>query len=223
MAAIAPRVPWITIIVLGPSSPEVVIDSTPVPPASLGAKRAINPGSHKITAAAEGFQPNEKVVTMAEGQSLTVHLDLDPVPVDNSAMARKAAAPSVQSETGSSSDLQRTLGYVALGIGGAGIVFGGVTSALALSKFSKLSDNCNGSSCEAPMASDLDAYHLYGAMATAGLIAGGVVEKGPKGTSRRTVAIGPALVEIMNRHRARQEIEQARRALAASDRMPTEL
>ncbi|HEX9294459.1 MAG TPA: hypothetical protein VF881_01450, partial [Polyangiaceae bacterium] len=31
VTAIAPRIPWVTITVFGPTSPEVVIDSTPVP------------------------------------------------------------------------------------------------------------------------------------------------------------------------------------------------
>jgi len=60
---------------------------------------------------------------------------------------------------------------------------------------------------------DLDrgAIHVHWQRCCApGVIADGVVEQGPKGTSRRTVAIGPALVAIINQHRARQEAEKAR-------------
>ncbi|MFD0746698.1 tyrosine recombinase XerC [Phytohabitans flavus] len=54
------------------------------------------------------------------------------------------------------------------------------------------------------------AIHVHWQRSSAsGVIAGGVVEKEPKGSSRRTIAIGPALVEILNLHRARQESEKA--------------
>lgn len=54
------------------------------------------------------------------------------------------------------------------------------------------------------------AIHVHWQRSTApGVIAGGVIEKEPKGSSRRTIAIGPALTQILNLHRARQEGEKA--------------
>jgi integrase len=37
----------------------------------------------------------------------------------------------------------------------------------------------------------------------------GVVEKETKGTSARNIAVGPAVLEVLRRHRARQEEEAA--------------
>src|SRR5690349_3089314 len=80
VGAISPRIPWVTISVLGPSNPEVVVDSTPVPQASLGVKRAINPGTHKIKVSAEGYHPAEKVISLTEGQTQTVNIELEQAP-----------------------------------------------------------------------------------------------------------------------------------------------
>jgi integrase len=63
------------------------------------------------------------------------------------------------------------------------------------------------------------AIHVHWQRSSAsGVIAGGVVEKEPKGSSRRTIAIGPALVEIMNLHRVRQEGEKAHAGWHYQDR-----
>src|SRR6266403_1575321 len=54
----------VTISVLGPTNPEVIIDSTPIPTASLGVKRPVNPGSHTIRVSAEGYVPSEKSIKL---------------------------------------------------------------------------------------------------------------------------------------------------------------
>ena len=59
---------------------------------------------------------------------------------------------------------------------------------------------------------DLDAgvIHVHWQRAVAsGEVAGGVIEKEPKGKSRRSIAIGPALVALLETHRQRQQAEAA--------------
>ncbi len=174
VTAIAPRIPWVTITVFGPTSPEVVIDSTPVPPASLGAKRAINPGPHKIMAAAEGFQPTQKEVVLSEGQALTINLELEQLPAEPLPLARKS--PNQASDQGSSepTDTRKILGFSALGLGGAGLIVGGVSGLLALGKHAKLKDACPNAGCDPREQATLDSFHTFGAISTGGFIVGGV-------------------------------------------------
>src|SRR5262249_8762546 len=57
LAALEPRVPWVVLRIEGPSDPKVVLDGAPVSNATLGVKRAIDPGNHKLEASGEGFAP----------------------------------------------------------------------------------------------------------------------------------------------------------------------
>jgi hypothetical protein len=170
--AITPRLPWVTITVLGPTNPEVVIDSTPVPSAALGVKRPVNPGSHTVKASAEGFLPAEKTITFAEGQSASVSLELEQAPAD---AAPVAVAPAAEASPPSSGKGKKTAGFVALGIGGAGLVVGGVTGVLAMSKHNKLAKECPDGFCDPEThGAELDSYHLIGTISTVGFIVGGV-------------------------------------------------
>jgi hypothetical protein len=174
VGAISPRIPWVTISVLGPSNPEVVIDSTPVPHASLGVKRAINPGTHKIKVSAEGYLPQEKVITLSEGQALTVNLELEQAPEAAPPPPVKVATTTADTGTESSSnEWRKTVAYVSLGIGGASLIVGGVAGALALSKHSQLSDACAGG-CPPSEQAALDSYHRLGTIADVGFIVGGI-------------------------------------------------
>jgi hypothetical protein len=170
--AINPRLPWVTITVLGPTNPEVVIDSTPVPNASLGVKRPVNPGSHTIKASAEGFNPSEKTMTFAEGQSANVSLELEQAPSDAAAPVAAPQAPEAPPPSGSG---RKTVAFVALGIGGAGLVVGGVTGVIAMSKHTQLKQACDNGVCDPEtQGAALDSYHLVGNISTAAFIVGGV-------------------------------------------------
>lgn len=64
---------------------------------------------------------------------------------------------------------------------------------------------------------DLDSgvVHVHWQRAVAnGMVDGGVVEKEPKGKSRRSIAIGPALVELLRAHRDRQRAEESAAGVA---------
>ena len=51
--------------------------------------------------------------------------------------------------------------------------------------------------------------HVHWQCAVAsGQVAGGVVEKEPKGKCRRSIAVGPALVDLLREHRERQQAEE---------------
>jgi hypothetical protein len=176
--SVTPRIPWVTITVLGPSSPEVVIDTSPVPAASLGVKRPVNPGVHKVRVSAEGYIPAEKTLNLAEGQTVQVPFELEQVaaPV---ATFPNAPVTNVESPTRGSGSPQATIGFVALGLGGAGIVAGAVTGLFAISKFNKLKDLCGDDhSCPADdnrAVGTLSNYHTFSTVSAVSFTAGGVV------------------------------------------------
>jgi hypothetical protein len=168
---ITARLPWVTITVLGPTNPEVVIDSTPVPSAALGVKRPVNPGSHTVRASAEGFQPAEKTMNFAEGQSVSVNLELEQAPADAAPAAAATPAPETPPPSGGG---RKTAGFVALGIGGAGLIAGAITGGLAISKHNQLAGQCPGSVCDNTLGSSVNSYHTLGTISTVGFIVGGV-------------------------------------------------
>ena len=170
--AITARLPWVTITVLGPTNPEVVIDSTPVPSASLGVKRPVNPGSHTVKASAEGFLPSEKTMVFTEGQSVAVSLELEQAPAD---AAPVAAAPKQEAPDSSGGGGRKTAAFVALGVGGAGLVVGGIFGVLAMGKHAKLVDACPDKVCDPETTgATLNNYHTLGTVSTVGFIVGGV-------------------------------------------------
>jgi len=170
--ALMPRIPSVTIVVKGAESPAVTIDGASVPSAALGARRPVDPGERVIVASAQGFKPAEAKVTLAEGAHETVTLELVAAAQSPKDTPPIGAPPSAdQADAGSG---RRTLGYIALGVGGAGLVLGGVTGALALGKHGDLEEACPGGKCPAREQENLDSYHTMGTLSTVGFIAGGV-------------------------------------------------
>jgi PEGA domain len=178
VGAISPRIPWVTITVLGPSSPDVVIDSTPVPAASLGVKRAINPGTHKVRVSAEGYLPQEKSIVLTEGQSLNVNIELEQAPESAPPPDKKASPAAVAVDTGAGSgggEWRRTVAYVAFGVGGASLIVGGVAGGLAIAKHSQIADQCpDPGACSSSLRSSIDNYRRLGTIADVGFIVGGI-------------------------------------------------
>jgi hypothetical protein len=167
---------WVTIQVTGPSAPEVTIDGVALAPAALGVKRAIDPGQHVVRATGDGYGAAEKQLTIAEGGAEKLTFALEPGAAPTAPVATATAptpAPDAPT-TAPRSSMQRTLGFVALGVGGAGLALGAVTGILAIGKHGSLSDACKDGVCPPSSQGDLDGYHTVGTLSTIGFIAGGV-------------------------------------------------
>jgi len=123
----------------------VAVAGKNVPAALIGAERPTDPGTHQVTATAEGYKPASATVTLAEGghQDITLLLEKDPnavaalpPPTTPSPPATVTAVTPPPEAAGKSN----TPAYVALGIGAAGLVVGSITGALAFSKASDCPD-----------------------------------------------------------------------------------
>src|SRR6478735_4923183 len=147
-----------------PAEASVVIAGKSVPAALLGAERPTDPGTHQITATSEGYRPASATVTLAEGAHQEVSLQLDKLPNAVSALPASTVAPSTPPEP--TNQKSKAPVFVAFGVAGAGLIVGGVTGALALSKAS----DCPNKVCESQ--SDLDSAKTMATISTIGFSVG---------------------------------------------------
>jgi hypothetical protein len=186
----------VTVTVTGPSSPTVTIDGAPMNAAALGAERQVNPGTHAVHAEAAGYLPGDTNFTVAEGQSTTASLQLQPAPAAPAGAAPAGGATPatggttdasnpVPADTGGagSGSTRRALGLVGMGVGAAGLVTGVITGVIAMSDHSSLTSNvCAKGPCGqsdlSSYQSSVSSYHTMGTISTIGFIAGGVLAAG---------------------------------------------
>jgi hypothetical protein len=132
MAAVEPRIAWLIITVTGASAATVQLDEAVLSPAALGVRRATNPGTHQIRASGEGGSAKKTSVTLAEGKTETIALDLTPLEA-----APAVAPPSPPPVIGAPAAPpgSRTPAYVLFGAGGASAIVGAVFTGMAASSY----------------------------------------------------------------------------------------
>ncbi len=149
LAAVEPRLAWLTVTVSGAQAPEVQIDSKVLRQAALGVRLATDPGSHTVTVRADRFLPVREAITLREGQTAQLDLILQPDPAAPPLATNSKQAPEVilvkAPEAPKAKD--NTLATILLTAGGVGIVTGAVTGFLALGVRSDLKDSCGGGVC----------------------------------------------------------------------------
>jgi hypothetical protein len=175
-----PRIGKLTIVVDAPAGAEyqVSIGQYVLPQAMVGVERPTDPGEHTVTVSGEGFQAVSQQVVLADGGQETVTLKLVPDPA--------AAAPVVEPQPGAAptpgsgqdlaadrpSDESPTLAYVALGVGGAGLILGTVFGLAATSKKSDVEAQCEGSRCPPSAQDDIDSMNASATYSTIGFTVG---------------------------------------------------
>jgi hypothetical protein len=183
LAEIKPRLAWLTVRVRGPSKPKVEVDDKDVPLAALGVRRATDPGAHTIKARASGYGAKELSVTLAEGESkeLDVQLELENDAGSRAELEEELPEEGARARAGAvhASSTTNTLAYVLLGIGGAGLITGTVTGVLALGVRSDLNKQCVNRVCTPLVESDatryqhdIDRYRLLGTISGVSFAAG---------------------------------------------------
>jgi hypothetical protein len=161
------RIPVVKIEVKGAKAAEVAVsvDGTPLAATLVSEPRLVNPGEHKVEGT-HGAERAQAIVMVGEGQSATAVLEFSRV---------KPAGTKAASDANGGGGPFRTLGFVALGVGGAGIITGSVAGILAIDKKSTIDDS---PSCEDNRCNDQSLVDSYGTLRTVssiGLIAGAVV------------------------------------------------
>jgi hypothetical protein len=154
-----PTIPTLDVTIDGPTGAgvTVLIDAKPVPPALLGQKRPVDPGLHRVEAK-RADTTVAREVTLKLGEAGQVALKLPPLPA-------KPKPPDTFP--------YRTVGFVGVGVGVAGALFGGISGILALTTDQKLVTRCGSDHlCPAAAWPQADAFDLMRAFTTAGLVIG---------------------------------------------------
>ena len=185
IGAIEGRRARVTIAVTGSDAPKVTIDTRPIKSEALGIAFFVDPGAHTIVAAADGFNPETRTFTVAEGKSESVSIALTPAPASaiaaapppNGNLATPAAPNTPPAEGAGATEAagapNHVPAFVAFGVGAAGLVTGIVTGVLAIGKHDDLSKACTGG-CDPSEQSTIDSYHTLGIVSTVGFVVAGV-------------------------------------------------
>ncbi len=171
LAALKPRLAWVTISISGSNEARLTIDGAPVPPAAIGVRRAINPGERSLRVTAKGYLAQKRALQLAEGSDSQADFRLEPDPDQQVAQSSMLdSAPAAKSAAPKRNPVPM---YVAFGVGGAGLVVGGVTGALALNKHSSLAKVCNSAGeCPSTERDTLSSYHTLGTTSGVGFAVG---------------------------------------------------
>jgi hypothetical protein len=144
---------------------QVTVDGEPMPSVLLDNDRPTDPGAHHVAAKSQGLSTAEADVSLAEGQSRAVSLQLEALP---GGPAPLAAAPATEATAvavtpaptapASGPSTNHVPAYVSFGVGAAGVVVGSIFGIMALSTKSTLDNECGGdkSNCPASNVSALD-------------------------------------------------------------------
>lgn len=168
--AVEPRLAWVTIHVKGVDAARIELDGELLSTASLGIRRAVDPGHRTVTAEAEGFLPATSSVNLAEGQAgeLELVLEHDPSFARHARAAAAPPPPRLLVVTPPPAP-ERTPAYVAFSVSGAGFLLSGVTTALMLKERSNLESKCQARQCTPELEGDVSSYRTYGTLAAVGL------------------------------------------------------
>jgi len=179
--ALARRIPSVLVRVEGAPLGEVAVtvDDEALVGAAPGESHLVNPGRHRI----EGIRGSARVrteVTVAEGEQKEAMLRFVPAGADvaagSGADAGLRAQPGAGVSTGGGP--MHTVGWVALGAGGAGLAVGVVSAFVVRSKKNHLDGvGCGdgGQMCPASEAGNVDSYNSWRPVPTISLVAGAVL------------------------------------------------
>lgn len=177
LARLVPRIPSLDISLVGasPSEVEVAIDDVIVPATFVGEPRPVNPGTRTVTAK-HGTQRVTERVSVAEGQRRAVVLRLpsNAEAVEAASPAGGSAANTPDPTTDHARTGRPTVAWMALGVGAAGLVAGGVTGGLAIATRASVADHCDGNDCREPAFAEVDRYNALRSAATVGFVVGGL-------------------------------------------------
>jgi PEGA domain len=202
-ARLLPLIPHLTLLAPAGAADFVVTrDGEQLGQASFGLALPVDPGPHVVQVHASGHVDWSRDVALAEGQQLTVTLELGAsveIPAARPATATpEAAAPDAPSAGGS----RRAVGWATAGIGAAGIATSLVSGVVVLSKKSTVESNCVDKRCSD---AGLQAAQTGRTFSTVGTVAFGV----------GAAALGVGLYLILSRPAGTKE-EQARLAPVAT-------
>jgi hypothetical protein len=180
LAELRPRIPALELTVAGVPRQDVTIqlDGATLPPALLGTRIPIDPGQHLLEvryadqAQKKSFVANERQVVPISMQ----FREVAPAQAKpDSALPAAAASSSSPPQVDTGGRAQRTVGWVAVGVGSAGVAVGAVAGLLAMNQHGELEGACQNGSCWPDKADQVDSYNTKRSISSVAFIAGGVI------------------------------------------------
>lgn len=180
--ALQSKVPTL-LLALSPSAPAGMVverDGVVLQGAALGVALPIDPGEHVVVSRAPGVPDERLTVSMGVGDSKSIELPFRPtappptappptLPEQTAFVAEPKAPPAGADDNGES---QRTLGYVAGGLGLAGLVVGSVTGVLVLDRKATVDRECKGHVCSKEGKKAADSGQTLAAISTVAFAVG---------------------------------------------------
>lgn len=172
LASALPRVPRLTIKVeaLGDSPLKVSVDGKRITASEMDGL-ALDPGLHQVRAEAKGYLPAAEAVKLGEGDRAEITLTLKPKPVETTEPPEKTPPPPKDTGAAQATD-DPTLIWVALGVGAAGTLVGGVCGLIAAQKEAQLAKDCPNGKCPPTSDADLANTKTYALASTIGFAVG---------------------------------------------------
>jgi hypothetical protein len=138
-AALAPRLPHLTVKLSGPApaGARVEVDGVNVPVAELGAGVPIDPGHHTVVLVVPGNPDHREAVDVVEGEAKSVTLS----PSESTSGPGPGPGPTPEPAPSTGSGM-RTGGVVLLGVGVAGGLVATITGGILVSKHSTITSQC---------------------------------------------------------------------------------
>jgi hypothetical protein len=152
----------------------VTLDGVRVDEKDLGSSIVLLPGAHRVEALANGFAPVRRDVSIEGGEVKTVTLAFRKVDDAQPAAPPVAEQPAVKTGEPSSGagGTMRTIGYVAGGVGIAGLAVFAITGLMAKSTFDKLESECAKACSDPDHLGDIDSGKSLQTTANVGLVVG---------------------------------------------------
>lgn len=175
---------------------KMTVDGVAVPLEAAHAPRIMNPGRHVVVVEAGG-KPVETEVTLSEGQTRELELDL-PVASGDSPPPPPPPPPPGGETTGGG---HGALVYGGFGLAIVGVGVGAVTGFMTLSTAGSLKDACRDERCPPASQSDLDSASTTGTISTVAFalgavglavgVAGLVLDKGKTPAASARIVVSP--------------------------------
>jgi hypothetical protein len=171
LGLLEPRIAKIVVsLVEVPNGLAVTLDGAALEEKDLGSPVVVEPGVHRIEGTATDMAPVRREISVETGESKTTILTFKKL--DAAPGAPEPAAPKSEVTTSTSFPM-RTVGFVAGGVGVAGMTVFTVAGLMAKSTFDRMSDVCGAAGCSDPgQIAEIDKGRTQQTWANVGLVVG---------------------------------------------------
>lgn len=183
---LGPEIPTLKLVWPGqpPAGLVVRVDEIELALVTLNLPLPFDPGTHQLIIKRPGTADEMRTITLEKGGSQVVDIATPIAPVKpqegpvkpQEGPVKSADTPKTQPKP--TMHIRKTVGFVALGAGGLGLVAGGILGSLAISAKQTVKEHCTGADglrCDGVGFAAVDDLRTYANASTLGFVVGGVL------------------------------------------------